>query len=76
MPQVSTQDFGIATKNAETNNNITSYHLVSRRIISIPWDVQHVYRCLKRTFILPPKYNFSVWNILSNLLKIFIKKEN
>ena len=37
----------------KTNNNIAGYHLVSRRVISTPSDVQRVYRCPKKTFILP-----------------------
>ena len=50
MPQISTKDSGILylTKNAKTNNNIASYHLVCRRVISTALDVQRVYRC-------PPK---------------------
>ena len=51
------------TKNAETNN-IAGYHLVSRRVISTLLDVQHVYRCPKRTFILPQKYHVLVSNVL------------
>ena len=55
MPQISTEDSGILepTKNANANNHIASYHLVSRRVISIPSDVQLVYRCPKITFTLP-----------------------
>ena len=65
MPQISTKDAGILqlTKNAEINN-IAGYHLVSRRVISTPLDVQHVYRCPKRTFILPQKYHVLVSNVL------------
>ena len=57
MPQISTKDSGVLklTKNAKTNNNIEGYHLSSRRLISAPSDVQLVYRCPKRTFILPQK---------------------
>ena len=53
MPEISTKDFGILwlTKNAKANNKIAGYHLVICRVISIPSDVQHVYRCPKKTFI-------------------------
>ena len=66
MPQISTEDSGILwlTKNAKTKNNIASYHLVSRRVISTPSDVQLVYRCPKRTFILPQKHHVPVPNML------------
>ena len=52
------------TKNEKTNNNIAGYHLVSHHVISIPSDLQCVYRCSKKTFILPKKiscfsFNFS-----------------
>ena len=47
------------TKNAKTNNNIAGYHLVSRCVISTQSDVQLVYRCPKRTFILPKETCFS-----------------
>ena len=59
MPQISTKDSGILylTKNAKTNNNIAGHHLVTRRVISTPSDVQRVYRCRKRTFILSQKYH-------------------
>ena len=44
MPQISIKDSGILlpTKNAKTNNNIASFHLVSHPVIFIPSDVQHV----------------------------------
>ena len=66
MPQISTEDSEILwlTKNAKTNNNIAGYHLVSRRVISTPLDVQRVYRCPKKTFILHQKYHASVSNML------------
>ena len=66
MPQISTKDSVILqlTKNVQTNNNIAGYHLVSRRVISTPLDVQRVYRCPKRTFTLPQKYHVSVSNML------------
>ena len=75
MPQISTEDSGILQliKNEKTNNNITGYHLVSRRVISATSDVQCVYRSPKRTFILPEKYHISVTNMLSQLLKCVIK---
>ena len=77
MPQICAENPGILqlTKNAKTNNNIVSYHLVSRRVISTHSDVQHVHRCLTRTFILPQKYLVSVSNVLSWLLKCVIKKK-
>ena len=55
MPQISTEDSGILylTRNAKNNNNIAGHHLVSRRVIAAPSDVQSVYRCPKRNFILP-----------------------
>ena len=58
MLQISSDDSGILqlTRNAKTNNNIAGHHLVSRRVIPAPSDVQGVYRCPKRTFILPQKY--------------------
>ena len=58
MPKISTEDSGILylTRNAKTNNNIAGHHLVSRRVIPAPLDVQSVYRCPKKTFILPQKY--------------------
>ena len=57
MPQISTEDSGILqlTKNAKTNNTIAGYYLISRRVIFTPADVQLVYRCPKRTFILPQR---------------------
>ena len=54
----------LANKNAKTNSNVVGHHLVSRRVISTPSDVQRVYRCPKRTFTLPPKYNVSVSMLL------------
>ena len=65
MPQISTKDSGILylTKNAKTNNNVAGYHLVSGHVISTPSDVQHVYGCCKRTFVLPQKYNVLISNI-------------
>ena len=51
-------------KNGKTNYNIANYHLVSRRVISAPLNVQRVYRCSKRTFILPQKYHVSVLHML------------
>ena len=76
MLQLFTEDFGILqlAENAKTNSNIAGYHLVSRRLISTPSDVQLVYRCPKRSFILPPKYHVLVSNILSELLKCVMKK--
>ena len=67
MPKISTEDSGILqlTKNAKTNNNTAGYHLVSRRVISAPSDVHRVYRCPKRTFILPQKHHVSVTNMSS-----------
>ena len=67
MLQIFTGDSFILTltENAKTNNNIAGYHLVSRRVISTPSDVQLVYRCPKRSLILPPKYHASVLNMLS-----------
>ena len=46
MPQISTEDSGILklTKNAETNNNIVGYHLVSCCVIATPSYIQSVYR--------------------------------
>ena len=77
MPQLSLKDSVILqlTKNAKTNNNIVGYHVVSRCVISTPLDVQSVYRCFKRTFILPQKYHVSVSNMLLTLLKCVIKKK-
>ena len=51
-PQVCTKDSGILQliKIAETNNNIAGHHLVSRRAISTPSDIQRMYRCLFLTF--------------------------
>ena len=46
-------------------NNIAGYHLVSPRVISTPSDVQRVYKCSKRIFILPKKYYALVLNMLS-----------
>ena len=65
MLQISIKDSGILwlIKNAKINNNIAGYHLVSCRVISTLSDVQHVYGCCERTFILPPKY-VSVSNML------------
>ena len=67
MPQISTKDSGILylTKNAKPNNNISGHHFVSRRVISTASDLQRVYRCPKRTFILPPKYHVSVLHMSS-----------
>ena len=75
MPQISTKDSGIVqlSKNAKTNNNIADYHVASCRVISTSSDVQRVYRCTKRAFLLPPKY-VSISNILLQLLKCAIKK--
>ena len=55
MLQISTKDSGTLylTKNAKTNNDIADFHLVSRRVISPSSDVHHVYRCPKRTLMLP-----------------------
>ena len=66
MPQISTKDSGILylTKNAKTNKNIASYHLVCRRVISTALDVQRVYRYPQKTFILPKKCHVSVSNML------------
>ena len=77
MPQISTKDSGILqlTKNAKTNNNIAGHHVVSRRVISTSSDVQRVYRCPKRTCILPQKYHVSVSNMLLQLLKCIIKRK-
>ena len=53
------------------------YHLVNRRVISIPTDVQHVYRCPKRTFILHPKTScFSFKDIRRNKFDSCLKKGN
>ena len=62
-------------KNPKTNN-IAGYHLVSCLVISIPSDVLYVHRCPKRIFILLQKHRASVSNMLSQLLKCVIKKEN
>ena len=50
------------------------YCLVSRPVIMTPTDVQYVYRCPKKTFILHQKYNISVSNMLSQPLKMCRKK--
>ena len=63
------------TKNTKTNNNIAGYHLVSRPVISVPSDVQRVYRCPNRTFILPKNYHVSVKNMLSQVLQCVIKNK-
>ena len=57
MVQIFTDDSVILEEieNAKTNNNIVSYHLVSRRVISTLLDVQRVYRCPERSFMLPKK---------------------
>ena len=57
MVQIFTDDSVILEEieNAKTNNNIVSYHLVSRRVISTLLDVQRVYRYLERSFMLPKK---------------------
>ena len=67
MPQIFTKDSGILqqTKNGKTNNSIAGYHLACRRVISTRADVQLVYRCPKRSFILLPKYHASVLHMLS-----------
>ena len=52
----------------KTNNcfsNIMGYHLFRCRIISTTSVVQLVYRCPKRSFMLPPKYHASVLHMLS-----------
>ena len=71
MSQISTKDSGIVylTKNSKTNNNIAGYHLVSRRVISPPLDVQCVYRCVCIYY-----YHVSVSNMLLQLLQCVIKK--
>ena len=60
ISQISNEDSGIfqLTENAKFNNYIAGYHLVSRRVMSAPSDGQRVYRCPKRTFILPPKISY------------------
>ena len=64
MHQISSEDSGtLSIKNTKTNNNIAGYHLFSDRAISAPSDVPHVYRCSKKTFLLPQKDNVSVSNI-------------
>ena len=57
MVQIFTDDSVILEEieNAKTNNNIVSYHLVSRRVISTLLDVQRVYRYPERSFMLPKK---------------------
>ena len=43
---------------------MAGHHLVSRRVIFTPSDIQRVYRGLKSTFILSEKYHVSVLNML------------
>ena len=55
MPKISTKHSGILqqTKNANTNNNIAGYHVVSRRVISISSDIERVMDFQKGRFYYP-----------------------
>ena len=78
MPPISTNDSDIfwLIKNEKINNNVVGCHLVSLRVTLTPSDTQRMYRCPKRTLLLPKKDIALISKMLLYLLKCFIKRGN